>query len=133
MEGGFGSDKRKFFAGEGGEALHFQRAVAATSLQCWSSESRGSGAALVEGSLLWQDLQRSIPGCCESVVCAGARLAVLCAPGAAAAALGLTKLQSALVSSLQFGEDMNEHLHTSVEHNDASMDLVKQRIYYFYL
>lgn len=94
----------------------------------------------MEGSLLWQDLQRSIPGCSESVVCAGARLAVLCAPAAAAAArswLGLTKLQSllqpVLVSSHQFGEDMNEHLHTSVEHNDASMDLVKQRIYFFYL
>lgn len=30
-----------------------------------------------------------------------------------------------LVSSCQFCEDVNEHLYTFVEQNDASMDLVK--------
>lgn len=30
-----------------------------------------------------------------------------------------------------FGGDINEHLYTPVDHNDASVDLVKLRIYFF--
>lgn len=42
----------------------------------------------------------------------------------------LFSLVQCFVSSHQFCEDINEHLYTFVEQNDASMDLVKQRIFF---